>query len=149
MSGREEKERELSEVEELREVLNAVSEFLANLKQPIKELIETTMSILDGKKLGEEVASFYESLVDKGVPKELAEEMTKEFLKRKLNSIPNIGDFIKSFKHATLKSTDVSLEDAIKRLEKLKNNVPPEERKDIEEAINVLKNLRKASEEGS
>jgi len=136
------------DIEELREVLNAVSEFLMNLKQPIKELLEMTMSALDGKKLGEEAASFYESLVSKGVPRELAEDMAKEFLKRKLESVPNIGDFVKSFRHATWKHALWNLDEAIGVLEKLKDKVPPENRKNVEEAISTLKGLRKPREEG-
>ena len=136
------------DIEELREVLNAVSEFLMNLKQPIKELLEMTMSALDGRKLGEEVASFYESLVSKGVPRELAEDMAKEFLRRKLESVPNISDFVKSFKHATWKHARWDLDEVVRVLEKLKDKVPPENRKDIEEAISTLKGLRKPREEG-
>jgi len=136
------------EIEELREVFNAISEFLMNLKQPIKELLEMTMSALDGKKLGEEVASFYESLVSRGTPKELAESMAKEFLRRKLESIPNIGEFVKSFKLGTRKYARMGLDEAIETLERIKDMVPPESRKNIEEAISTLKGLKKPKEEG-
>ncbi len=138
---------EREDVEELREVLKAVSDFLMNLKEPIKEFIVLTMNALNGKKLGEEVADFYRSLIEKGVSEKLAEEMTKEFLRRKLSAIPNIGDLVKSFKHSTSHLTHMGLNESIRVLEKLKNQVPPGEREKIEKALKTLQAIREVKEE--
>ncbi len=89
-----EMESEESEVEELREVLKAVSQFVSDLKEPIKEIIAMLMNALDGKKLGEEVAQFYRKLVDSGVPEDMARELTKEFFQKKLESAPKLSSLI-------------------------------------------------------
>lgn len=60
---------ERTDVEELREVLDAVSPFLERLKDWVKEIIGLVTSGLDGKKLGEDVGRFYQELKNQGLPR--------------------------------------------------------------------------------
>ncbi len=83
-----------SDVKELREIFNVITEFIKNVKGEIKDLMELSMNALDGGKLGEDVSKFYRSLVDRGVPKEVAEEMTKEYFRKRLESVPTIGTIL-------------------------------------------------------
>jgi len=144
----------VSEAEEVREVLRAVSEFLEGLRNPFKEFIDMIMTTMDGKRVGEEVASFYKSLTEKGVPEDLAKEMTKDFLKRRLEAAPSIGGLVKAIENAIKgkeafvmikpsKGSDVDR--ALRSLERLKER-RPRDREKIEEAINLLKSLKE--EEG-
>jgi len=75
-----------SDVEEVRLIFKAITEFLQSIREPIKDLINTLMSSLEGSKLGEDVGTFYKKLIDSGIPEELAESMTKDYLKHKLES---------------------------------------------------------------
>ena len=81
------------DAEDLREVLGAVSDFLKDLEGPIKKLIDLFFGALDGEKLGKEVAAFYKSLIDSGMPKELASEMTKEYFEKRTR----LADILKGF----------------------------------------------------
>ncbi len=87
-------EEEREDVEELREVLKAVSQFVSDLKEPIKDIITMLMNALDGKKLGEDVSQFYRKLVDNGVPEDMARELTKEFFQKKLESAPKLSSLM-------------------------------------------------------
>ena len=93
-----EEEEEKNDVEELRSVLQAVSEFLGGLAKPLEEIMETLLKTVDGSKIGAEVAEFYKRLKEAGVPEEQALEMTKEFFEKRtkiLDIVSSLGDFIK------------------------------------------------------
>ena len=85
------------EVETLREVFAAISGFLRDIREPLKDLINVLVDALNGEKLGKEVADFYNTLIKNGVPEELAKEMTKEFFNKKLESAPSVGKMLSSF----------------------------------------------------
>ncbi len=97
------KKTETSEAEEVREILEAVTPFLEKLKDMSKELIVAVTASLDGKKLGEEVASLYKELKESGLPEDLIKEMVKEFYKKKLEIAPSINEVLKSIAE-TIKS---------------------------------------------
>ncbi len=84
------------DVEEIRRILEAVSEFLSNLKQPIKEMLDVMTSSLDGDRIGRDVVSFYSKLKESGVSEELASDMTREYLRRRLEVVPSIQDFLET-----------------------------------------------------
>ncbi len=90
------KKTETSEAEEVREILEVVTPFLEKLKDMAKELIVAVTASLDGKKLGEEVASLYKELKESGLPEDLIKEMVKEFYKKKLEMAPSINEVLKS-----------------------------------------------------
>ncbi|MEM2406698.1 MAG: hypothetical protein QXM26_04475, partial [Sulfolobales archaeon] len=77
MSSEEEKKKRvegLSDVEELREVLRAISEFLAEIREPLENLIKTVTDAGSGEKLAKEVATFYKSLIESGIDQQTAKE---------------------------------------------------------------------------
>lgn len=145
-----EEEEEEHDVEELKEVLGAVTEFIASLKEPIKELLDTLAQSLNGEKLGREVASFYKQLVDSGIPEDMAKEMTKEYFRKRLESAPNLGSIMNMFKGGFRGPTKVMIsrspKEAVKQLEALKEAFPEKADK-IEKAIRALKALEEQEEE--
>ncbi len=90
--------KEGSDTEELREIFTAIADFIKQIKTELKELLMVSYEALSGEKLGEEVSKFYNSLIEKGVPKELAEKMTMEYFHRRLEAVPDIGKILSSFK---------------------------------------------------
>ncbi len=86
-----------SDAEELRKVLQAVSEFLSGLEKPISKLINMILDTVSGEKVGQEVASLYRQLVDSGMPAEVAVEMAKEFFRKRmaiLDTLTNLAQVI-------------------------------------------------------
>lgn len=81
MHGEETREKrvEHEDVEELREVLNVISEFLEKLPGLVKQIIDIIFSRDIGEKVGASVGAFYKQLLEAGVPKEEALKLTVEF----------------------------------------------------------------------
>ncbi len=143
---------EKSEAVELKEVLDAVSGFLKGLKEPLMDIINTILDSLSGEKLGVEVASFYKRLVDSGVPENLAAEMTKEYMEKRLNAVPSLGSLLESFggMGARMRSGaphKEGLDKTIQLLERLKEEYP-EKREKIEKALEKLRRLEGLEEQG-
>ena len=88
------------DVEELRGVLSAISDFLSSLKEPIKELLSAIVGSVEGGKLGKEIGDFYKSLRDSGVPEEMAAQMTQEYFRRRLESLPSLASLMDALKGA-------------------------------------------------
>ncbi len=74
------------DIEELRGVLKAISDFLKDIEEPISKLLSSMMKALDGAKLGEEVAAFYKSLKEAGMPEDAAMQLTRDYFKARLES---------------------------------------------------------------
>ena len=87
------KTEEEREVEELREVLKAVSDFLKELSPTIKELTDAVLGSLRGDALGKEVGMFYKSLIEAGIKEETATKMAEEFLRRKMEMV-NVAEIL-------------------------------------------------------
>lgn len=109
------------EIKEIKELLNAISEFIAGLKKPLKEYLDMIMESLKGDKLGEDVASFYKKLKESGVPENLAADMAKEYLRKRLEAIPSLKGFFdavqKSMKHGP---KNIDIEEIKEKIEKKK-----------------------------
>ena len=75
-----------SDVEELREVLQAISAFLRDLSEPVEKLLSTMLAAMDGKRLGEEVSSFYARLREGGVPEDMAAELTRQYFQARIEA---------------------------------------------------------------
>ena len=89
------------DAEEIREILSAVSDFLKELKDPIEKLINTLLSLLEGEKVGRDVAAFYQKLKEAGVPEDLATDMTRRYFEERvstLNIIKKLGELAASSK---------------------------------------------------
>ncbi len=78
MSHKEEK-RGLSDVEELRGVLNTISDFLKGLGPLLSGLIREVMDSLSGEKIGENVATFYRKLKESEMPDDVVTELTRKY----------------------------------------------------------------------
>ncbi|MCE4613114.1 MAG: hypothetical protein F7C07_04715 [Desulfurococcales archaeon] len=98
----EEKRREpwREDVEELREVLTAISDFLSSLKEPVRELLSAIVGPIEGGKLGREIGDFYRGLKESGVPEEMAVQMTREYFRKRLESLPSVASFVDALKEA-------------------------------------------------
>jgi len=135
------------DVEELRGVLSAISEFLSSIKAPIKEIIETLGGSLDGSKLGEEVGNFYSNLISAGIPEDMAKKMTEEFFRRKLESAPTISNLMNTFMSAMKgpmgqkrsENVESVMERVIKELDKASEKYGPEAKPFIEAIKKSLK----------
>ncbi len=88
---------EKREVGELRELFKAIMEFIDSLKKPMKEIMDYVYQQLDGEKIGMEIGKFYNQLIQQGVPKELAEKMTMEYMKARLEVAKNAANITKLF----------------------------------------------------
>lgn len=80
-----EKEYINEDIEELRGLFNLLKEFLPEVIPLVKDLINTVMEALSGEKLGKDVADFYKNLIDSGMDKNLAAELTKNYLANKIH----------------------------------------------------------------
>jgi len=93
-----EKEEEKRDVEELREVLSTVTPFLENLftwlRTGLKEVLGFIQASYDGKKLGEDIAQFYQALKSQGLPDDMIKEMVKEYYEKRLSSLPDWGSIV-------------------------------------------------------
>ena len=75
---------EVSEAEEIRAILGAVSDFLKELTPTIKELIGAVFGSLEGGALGREAGEFYKNLVEAGIDSAKATELTEIFIRKKM-----------------------------------------------------------------
>jgi len=87
---------DLSDVEELRQVLKAISEFLRDLREPLRDLLNAITQALDGGRLGEDVARFYRSLRESGMPEDMAAELTRQYFRERLEAA-NIAGLVARF----------------------------------------------------
>ncbi|MEB3852188.1 MAG: hypothetical protein LRS49_06395 [Desulfurococcales archaeon] len=84
--------------QELSRVLEAVDKFLAGLSQHLGRLLDTLLGSIDGRRVGEEVAAFYRSLREAGMPEDVAAEMTREYFRKRMvtaDALAKLGDIIK------------------------------------------------------
>ena len=72
------------DVEELREVLSAVSEFLDKLPELVKKVLDALYSKDLGERVGDSVATFYRKLKESGMPEDMVNKMTMEFFDRSM-----------------------------------------------------------------
>ncbi len=115
--------------EQIRGILRAVSEFIIDLKEPLKEMLDAMVNVLEGKKLGEEVAVFYKKLKEAGMPEDMVREMTKEFLEKKLETAPSVGSLISK------------LQDVIEEIEVTRKR-RPERREKTVEALETTRHMK-------
>ena len=79
-----EEKRRTEDVEELRGILGAVSEFLEGLPPVLDKILSSVTSREMGDRLGESVGAFYKKLKDSGIPEDQAREMAREFFSRSM-----------------------------------------------------------------
>ncbi|MET1128566.1 MAG: hypothetical protein ABWW70_04545 [Thermoproteota archaeon] len=81
----------MREALEVRHILKAVSDFISDIKAPLKDILDTMLAPLSGERLGRDVGSFYKNLRESGVPEEVAIEMTKKYLENRLRAFDIAG----------------------------------------------------------
>ncbi|MCE4604413.1 MAG: hypothetical protein F7B20_05565 [Aeropyrum sp.] len=94
-----------SDVEELREVLETIADFIKDLSEPIEKILGIMLSALDGSKLGQEVSRFYRELVESGMPEEEAISLTREFFKARIEAV-NVLKIVKSLSEKAAQTSE-------------------------------------------
>jgi len=70
--------------ESLRDMLVAVAEFLREVREPLKDLLGMVLEVIEGDRVGRDVASFYRRLVEAGVPDDIVRELTVEYFRKRM-----------------------------------------------------------------
>ncbi|ALL00973.1 hypothetical protein Pyrde_0925 [Pyrodictium delaneyi] len=162
------------DVEELRQVLGAIAEFLDKLSKTVRESLETVLSGVDGSRLGEDVGNFYKRLVESGIPPEEAMKLTEEYFRKRLDSVPSPSKLIETFsrfvkrpraiitsgkvgerKTGTIENvSSESLEDKLEEvIERIREAPIPDEKKEevirqLKSIVEVMKDSRRERREG-
>ncbi len=84
---------QISEIEEL----DAVAEFIDKLKDSLKDILDILLETISGKKIGEDVAQFYESLKARRLPDEIAIKLTEEYFRKRIETISSLNELFKQF----------------------------------------------------
>lgn len=87
---------ETEDVEELKEVLSAISVFLKDLAPTIKDIMRAVLDSMSGEALGEDAGRFYKKLVEMGMREDEAMELTRKFLERKM-AVVDVAKLIPRF----------------------------------------------------
>ena len=66
------------------EIMQALAGLFRELGDIAAGLLEKAASMVEGSKLGGEVAAFYRTLVENGVPEDLARDLTEKYLEERL-----------------------------------------------------------------
>jgi len=85
------------DVEELKEVGNLLRTLGDVARDVLGSAINKFTEIIDGKRLGENIAALYNSLKGAGLPDQVVQDIVKEYTTRVLSSIPNIADLASKF----------------------------------------------------
>jgi hypothetical protein len=86
-----------SDVEELKEVGNLLRTLGDVARDVLGSAINKFIEIINGKRLGENIAALYNSLKSAGLPDQVVHDIVKEYTTRVLSSIPNIADLASKF----------------------------------------------------
>jgi hypothetical protein len=108
----------------LRLVLRSVTEFVKDIKEPLKELFKALAETLEGGKIGKDVAEFYENLKKSGVPEDMAKEMTMEYFKKRME----ISNILTSIPSLLGGKKGVGLSDLLSKVKKLEEEESEEEK---------------------
>jgi len=73
-------ERKMPTPEEMRGIMEAISDFLPKVSELIKGIISSIFSEESGRDIGKGIAAFYKSLKEGGIPDDIALKMTEDYL---------------------------------------------------------------------
>ncbi len=79
------------------------------LGETLEKLVERNTRLLEGRWLGGQVASFYKTLIESGVPEKLAAELTKIYLEKAMEKISDLASIVKAVMHGEPRPTTVSI----------------------------------------
>jgi len=105
----ERKKREMSDAEEVREILGVVSKEIPSL---IKGIIASVFSEEAGRNMGRAAAAFYKELKESGMPDEVAIKMTENYI----SVFTSLGDLMKKF--TTRKERPAKIEEIERKVKK-------------------------------
>lgn len=80
--------------EDVKKILEGVTELFGSIRESLSEILEKTTEMLDGDKVGRDVAMFYKSLKEAGLPDEMVTELTKEYFRKRMEAA-NILEIVK------------------------------------------------------
>ncbi|HDO20653.1 MAG: hypothetical protein NDF56_03175 [archaeon GB-1845-036] len=67
------------DVEELKAVFSAIGEFIDKIPKLINEIFSALYDPEMGRKIGENIASYYKALKDSGLPEEMVVKLTEKY----------------------------------------------------------------------
>ncbi len=73
--------------EDIREILSGVVDLLNVIKDAMADIVEKAMEMMEGEKVGSDVAAFYKKLKESGLPDDVVLEMTREYFKKRLKAV--------------------------------------------------------------
>ena len=94
--GGSERSSDWEDVEILRGVLKAISDFLRDIREPLKGLLDFALGSVDGERVGSDVARFYSKLREAGLPEDVAVQLTREYFKARMESV-NLPSLMREF----------------------------------------------------
>jgi len=86
-----------SDVEELREVGNLLKTLGDVARDVIGSAISKFSEMIDGKRLGVNIAALYTSLKTAGLPDQVIQDIVKEYTTKTLSAVPNIAELVSKF----------------------------------------------------
>jgi hypothetical protein len=111
---------------ELKYVLDAISGFLKDIREPLRDLLNLLMEPLNGDRLGKDIGSLYKSLKENGVPEDLINEMVRKYFETKLS-------VFKIFERLQDVLSGKGPSEALERLTKIAKEAKEEEEENEEE----------------
>jgi len=109
------------DVEELREVLKVISEFIDKLPKLISELMEAIYATDIGEKLGKSIGEYYKKLKESGIPEEVAIRLTENYAKESQTPMKILGELIARLSGSKSGSIIEELERVKREIEKSKS----------------------------
>lgn len=113
-----ESESEVSkDILELKGALTAITEFLRDITGPLKDIMSIIQSYIAGDKLGKDIANFYRSLKDSGLPDDIINDLVKRYYDERMKIMKLLGrifEYGRGFKPSTLEKEELKkLKDSI------------------------------------
>lgn len=109
------------DVEELREVLKVISEFIDKLPKLISELMEAIYATDIGEKLGKSIGEYYKKLKESGIPEEVAIRLTENYAKESQTPMKILGELIARLSGSKSGSIREELERVKREMERSKS----------------------------
>ncbi|MEM0380701.1 MAG: hypothetical protein QXX35_04575 [Desulfurococcaceae archaeon] len=91
---------ESTDVEELRQVLSALSEFIDRIKDSLRDVLTILVTSIDAKKLAQDITTLYNDLKNAGLPDEIVDRIVTDFYKKRLEAIPSTSELVKTIAEA-------------------------------------------------
>ncbi len=91
-------EKEVSEIEEIKDILTAITEFIKDISGPLKDLISVIESSIAGDKLARDISEFYKGLKDSGLPDDIINDLVKKYYDDRVSTLRSLGKILEMAK---------------------------------------------------